>query len=127
MDSLIFKPLVSVPADSFSNTVEYTIDTRRLLFENKITAYGEQNKREYFYFNNLIDEEFFVARDSSRPIFDVTFDGQEIINNDIVSSRPEVVITLEDNSPLPLDTSYFTIVHNNIPLRFYQPELDWEL
>ncbi|MDH3269317.1 MAG: C25 family cysteine peptidase, partial [Ignavibacteria bacterium] len=82
MDSLIFKPVVSVPADSFSNTVEYTIDTRSLLFENKVTAYGENNKREYFYFNNLIDEDFFVARDSSRPIFDVTFDGQEIINDD---------------------------------------------
>ena len=125
MDSLIFKPVVSVPADSFSNTVEYTVDTRGLLFENKITAYGEQNKREYFYFNNLIDQKFFVARDSTRPIFDVLFDDQEIINGDIVSSRPEVVITLEDNSPLPLDTTLFTIVHNNKPLRFYQPELDW--
>ncbi len=125
MDSLIFKPVVSVPADSFSNTVEYTVDTRGLLFENKITSYGELKKREYFYFNNLTDQKFFVARDSTRPIFDVLFDDQEIINGDIVSSRPEVVITLEDNSPLPLDTSYFTIVHNNKPLRFYQPELDW--
>jgi hypothetical protein len=124
MDSLIFKPMVSVPADSFS-TVEHTVDTRGLLFENKITAYGELKKREYFYFNNLIDKEFFVARDSTRPIFDVKFDGQEIINDDIVSSRPEVVISLEDNSPLPLDTSYFTLVHNNRPLRFYQPEIDW--
>lgn len=119
------KPVVSVPADSFSNTVEYTVDTRGLLFENKITSYGELKKREYFYFNNLTDQKFFVARDSTRPIFDVLFDDQEIINGDIVSSRPEVVITLEDNSPLPLDTSYFTIVHNNKPLRFYQPELDW--
>ena len=125
MDSLIFKPVVSVPADSFSNTVEYTVDTRRLLFENKITAYGEQKTREYFYFNNLTDQKFFVARDSTRPIFDVKFDGQEIINNDIVSSSPTVIITLEDNSPLPLDTTYFTIVHNNKPLRFYQPEINW--
>lgn len=125
LDSLIFNPVVSVPPDSFSNKVEYTIDTRKLLFENKITVQGQQKKREYFYFNNLIDKNFFVARDSVRPAFSVKFDGQDIINNDIVSSTPEVTITLEDNSPLPLDTSYFTIVHNNKPLRFYQPELSY--
>ena len=125
LDSLLYKPVVSIPADSSSNPVEYTIDTKHLLFENSITAYSENKNREYFYFNNLIDRKFFVARDSTRPIFDVKFDGQEILNNDIVSSKPEVVIRLADNSPLPLDTSYFTIVHNNRPLRFYQPEINW--
>ena len=125
LDSLIYSPVVSVPADSFSNTVEYTIDTRGLLFENEIVAFGEQTNREYFYFNNLVNQNFFVARDSVRPIFNVKFDGQEIIDNDIVSSTPEVIITLEDNSPLPIDTSNFTIVHNNKPLRFYQPEITY--
>jgi hypothetical protein len=126
LDSLIYSPIVSVPADSYSVPVEYTVDTRGLLFENEIAVFGEQRKREYFYFNNLTDQSFFVARDSVRPVFNVKFDGQEIIDNDIVSSTPEVVITLEDNSPLPLDTTYFTIVHNNKPLRFYQPELSYE-
>ena len=73
----------------------------------------------------LSTQNFFVARDSIRPVFSVKFDGEEIIDNDIVSSTPEVIIKLEDNSPLPLDTSYFTIVHNNKPLRFYQPEITW--
>jgi hypothetical protein len=102
------------------------VDTKGLLFENEIAVFGDQSKREYFYFNNLTDQKFFVARDSVRPVFDVKFDGQEIIDNDIVSATPEVVITLEDNSPLPLDTTLFTIVHNNKPLRFYQPELSYE-
>ncbi|MCZ7613341.1 MAG: T9SS type A sorting domain-containing protein [Ignavibacteriaceae bacterium] len=96
------------------------------MFENKISILADQKKREYFYFNNLIDKDFYVVRDSVRPIFDVRFDGQEIIDNDIVSSTPEVVIRLEDNSPLPLDTTFFTIVHNNKPLRFYQPEMSYE-
>ncbi|KAB2848476.1 MAG: T9SS type A sorting domain-containing protein, partial [Ignavibacterium sp.] len=36
---------------------------------------------------------------------------------DIISSEPEVVITLEDNSPLQLDSTFFTIVHTfkNVP------------
>jgi hypothetical protein len=125
LDSLIYNPIVVVPGDSSSTPVEYTINTQGLLFDNEITVFGEQRKREYFYFNNLIDQNFFVARDSIRPVFSVKFDGQEIIDNDIVSSTPEVIITLEDNSPLPLDTTYFTIVHNNNPLRFYQPELSY--
>jgi hypothetical protein len=125
LDSLIFNNKVSVPADSFSATVEHTIETNRLLFENEVSAYGEQNKREYFYFNNLLGQNFFVARDSIRPNFDIKFDGQEIIDGDIVSSSPEVVMTLDDNGPLPLDTTYFTIVHNNVPLHFYQPEITW--
>jgi len=125
LDSLIYSPIVRVPGDSTSAQVEYTVETSKLLFENEVTVFGEFTKREYFYFNNLTDQNFFVARDSVRPVFSVKFDGQEIIDNDIVSSTPEVVIKLEDNSPLPLDTSYFTIVHNNKPLRFYQPEITW--
>ncbi|MCK7524952.1 MAG: hypothetical protein MZV64_48765 [Ignavibacteriales bacterium] len=60
---------------------------------------------------------FYVVRDSANPLFNITFDGREIIDGDIISSEPEVIITLEDNSPLPLDSTYFTIVHtyNNIP------------
>ncbi len=126
LDSLIFNPVVQIPGDSSSAQVEYTIDTKQLLFENKINVRGEQQQREYFYFNNLIDKNFFVARDSIRPVFNVKFDGQEIIDNDIVSSTPEVIITLEDNSPLEVDTTDFTIVHNNKPLRFYQPELNYD-
>ena len=126
LDSLIFNNKMSVPADSVSGTVEHTIETNGLLFENVVRAYGQQNKREYFYFNNLIDKSFYVARDSIRPTFDVKFDGQPIIDGDIVSSSPEVIITLEDNSPLPLDTTFFTIVHNNVPLHFFQPEISYE-
>lgn len=126
LDSLLYAPVVNIPGDSSSAKVQYTIDTKKLLFENKISILADQKKREYFYFNNLIDKDFYVVRDSVRPIFDVRFDGQEIIDNDIVSSTPEVVIRLEDNSPLPLDTTFFTIVHNNKPLRFYQPEMSYE-
>ena len=72
---------------------------------------------EYYTFNNQIEGSFYVVRDSANPLFNITFDGREIINGDIISSEPEIIITLEDNSPLPLDSTYFTIVHthNNIP------------
>ncbi|MGQ9798926.1 MAG: FlgD immunoglobulin-like domain containing protein, partial [Ignavibacterium sp.] len=68
---------------------------------------------------------FFVARDSIPPRFHITFDGREILDGDIISSEPVVLISLEDNSPLPLDTTLFTIVHNNVPIRFSNPDLSF--
>jgi hypothetical protein len=79
----------------------------------------------FYYFNNFVDKNFFVSRDSISPRFHITFDGREILDGDIISSEPVVLITLEDNSPLPLDTTLFTIVHNNIPLRFSNPDLSF--
>jgi len=35
------------------------------------------------------------------------------------------MITLEDNSPLPLDTSFFTIIYDNAPLYFAQQKLSY--
>jgi hypothetical protein len=128
LDTIIYSSVVNVPPDSISEKISYVIETNRLLFDTEIQVLGDQQKREYYYFNNLIDNQFFVARDSVRPEFNITFDGIEIINGDIVSSEPEVVIMLEDNSPLPIDTSYFTIVHteennNTRILRFADPNL----
>jgi hypothetical protein len=129
LDTIIYSSAVNIPPDSISDEVSYVIETNRLLFENEIRVLGNQKKREYFYFNNLIDNQFFVARDSVRPQFNITFDGVEIIDGDIVSSQPEVVITLEDESPLAIDTSYFTLVHtfdkSTKILRFANPDVDF--
>jgi len=127
LDSLFHSISVDIPNDSSSEEVTYVIETDRMLFDNEIKVFAETDKTEYFKFNNLIDNSFFVARDSIRPLFNITFDGKEIIDEDIVSSNPEVIITLEDNSPLPLDTAFFTIVHQNIPIRFSDPTLDVEI
>ncbi|MGC6433525.1 MAG: C25 family cysteine peptidase [Crocinitomicaceae bacterium] len=69
---------------------------------------------EQEHFNNLIQVPFFVKRDNQNPILDVTFDGIHILNNDIVSPTPEIVITLKDENPYLLmdsdaDTSRFGI------------------
>ena len=129
LDSIIYSSMIAVPPDSISDEVSYVVETDRLLFENEIRVLGELPNREYYYFNNLIDNKFFVARDSVRPRFNITFDGIEIIDGDIVSSEPEVVITLEDDSPLAIDTSYFTLVHtfdkNTKILRFADPDIEF--
>ncbi len=115
-DSAIFFNITDIPAFSNISFID-TIKSKPYLFNNDLYVLINYNDREFYSFNNFSDKSFFVARDSANPLFNITFDGKEIINGDIISSEPEVVITLEDNSPLPLDSTYFTLVHtyNNIP------------
>jgi hypothetical protein len=123
-----------VPADSFT-TITKTISTDDLLYSAPVSpievrVVATSPISEYYTFNNLSNGSFNVVRDSANPAFKITFDGQEILTGDIISSEPEVIITLEDNSPLPIDSTYFTIVHthNNIPkvLSIPGPDLAYE-
>ncbi|MFZ1520409.1 MAG: C25 family cysteine peptidase, partial [Ignavibacteriaceae bacterium] len=120
-DTVFYTTYISVPNDTFSTSVK-TIITDNLLYTAPVSPIDvkvvvSSPIDEYYTFNNQINNLFYVIRDSANPLFNITFDGREIINGDIISSEPEVIITLEDDSPLPLDSTYFTIVHtyNNIP------------
>jgi len=66
---------------------------------------------EQYHFNNLGEIDFKVSKDVINPILDVTFDGVHILNNDIVSAKPDIVIKLTDeNKYLALnDTSLFQV------------------
>jgi hypothetical protein len=125
-DSIIYSKVVSIASDSISEIISYIIESDHLLFENEMRAFGTTDQLEYFSFDNLIENQFFIIRDSTKPVFSVTFDGEEIINGDIVSAKPDVKIILDDNSPLPLDTSFFTIVFDNNLLYFTQAELSYD-
>ncbi len=61
-----------------------------------------QDQEEQFYFNNFSERSFFVTEDITNPILDVTFDGIHILNKDIVSPKPSIVITLDDENPFLL-------------------------
>ena len=66
-------------------------------------------------FNNYARIPFSVRRDVTNPLLDVTFDGIRIMNKDIVSARPEILITLKDeNKFLALnDTADFEVYLTN--------------
>ena len=125
LDSLIYSKDIVVNSDTLSDEITYTFPTDHLLFNNDINAIGTTNQLEYFTFDNLTSSSFYVARDSVKPEFSITFDGAEIINGDIISANPDVMITLTDNSPLPLDESLFTIVYDDVPLHFSQDTLSF--
>ncbi len=59
---------------------------------------------EKMEFNNRMVVPFFVKSDQINPIIDVTFDGRHILDGELVSAKPEILIRLtDDNVFLPLN------------------------
>ena len=84
-------------------------NTKDLADRNTISieANPNEDQKEQFHFNNLGFFDFYVNKDRRNPILDVTFDGFHIMDGDVVSSKPVIMISLNDeNNYLPLnDTS----------------------
>ncbi len=73
--------------------------------------YGGLHQLEQFHFNNIAEVKFNISRDVVNPILDVTFDAIHILDGDIVSGKPHIVVQLHDeNKFLALnDTSNFRV------------------
>jgi len=59
---------------------------------------NQYNQNEQFYFNNIIRIPFTVRGDKINPLLDVTFDGIHILNGDIISPKPNILISLKDEN-----------------------------
>lgn len=66
---------------------------------------------EQTHFNNVGQIPFYVKRDTRNPLLDVTFDGIHILDGEVVSAKPFILISLRDeNNFLELsDTSYVKV------------------
>ena len=104
--------LIGLSADS-SIISTLSFSTVQLSGANKllIELNPKQNPIEKNTFNNFGQLDFFVFRDRLNPLIDVTFDGRRIINREIVSSSPQIQISLNDeNEFLAIDdTSSFAL------------------
>ncbi len=80
--------------------VTYALDTRGLVGINTLfVEFNPDNDQpEQYHFNNILYKTFYVRADKYHPLLDVTFDGVHILNKDIVSSKPQVMIKLKDES-----------------------------
>lgn len=80
--------------------VSHTIDTRNLPGKNALylMVNPDNDQPEQLLFNNFVFKDFFVKPDQYKPWLDVTFDGVHILNRDIVSARPHILIQLKDDS-----------------------------
>jgi len=78
------------------------------------TTTGEYDQLEQYHFNNIAQWRFNVSVDNENPLLDVTFDGMHILDGDIVSARPEIEISLNDENTVllldsPADTAQFKV------------------
>ncbi len=134
MDSMLTKYTIR---DAASGTANYYIrydtlgglDTMHLIFDrpidggnyvglNKIIieANPDNDQIEQYHFNNIAEINFTATGDKINPLLDVTFDNQHIMNGDIVSAKPNILITLKDeNKYLALDTSALIDVYLKYP------------
>lgn len=66
---------------------------------------------EQFHFNNIAYRTFKVTNDNLNPLLDVTFDGIHILDGDIVSPNPMIVMELKDENKFLLleDTAAFDV------------------
>jgi hypothetical protein len=109
------KLLTTAPNDTVK--VEFPIVTDGLSGLNTITVNfnPDNDQPEQYLFNNLAYRNLYVRPDSLHPVLDVTFDGVHILNRDIVSSKPTIVVKLKDEAKwLVLDDTSLL----NVQVRF---------
>lgn len=60
---------------------------------------GIKDQPEQYHFNNLAQKFFYANADGVNPILDVTFDGVHILDGELISAKPFILITLKDENP----------------------------
>ena len=130
-DSFKVRVEVIKPDNSREKIFEQIVDSlgaeKRKLFNvsfNTATTVGIRNFQitidpdnkilELYKDNNLYTVPFFVKANDSPASLKLTFDGNDIINGDYVSSTPNIRIELNDQSFIPItDTSHVQMYLNN--------------
>lgn len=111
------KPLIS--GDTV--TLKYDVDTKDFAGNNTMYLNFNPNfdQPEQYLYNNFFYKNFYVKGDNVNPMMDVTFDGVHILNQDIVSAKPHILIKLKDNAKYLLlnDTSLI-----KVRVRFPSPD-----
>jgi len=98
--------------EKISDVVEFIIGTGNLSDVRIIIEINpDQDQQELYTFNNVLSKQFDVAKDDDNPLLDIYFDGVRIMDGDIVSPKPEILVTLSDeNNLLPItDPSLFEV------------------
>jgi len=108
------KPLIS--GDTVK--IQFEVDTKD--YPGLNILYLEVNpgfdQPEQYHFNNFIFRNVYVKPDLQNPLLDVTFDGMHILNRDIVSSKPHILIKLKDEAKfMLLNDSSLTSVQIRYP------------
>lgn len=110
------------------------IRTAEQLGDNSLSVlFNPQTQPEQRYDNNSIDYNFKVIPDKINPILSVTFDGKQIQQNEIISAKPSILISLKDENlfRIKTDTLGFEISLKSCfkcafkRIHFKDPSISW--
>lgn len=85
----------TISFDYSFNSGDYGLDGESSLIVEINPNFDQLEQHE---FNNVYIQPFFVIVDKINPILDITFDGKHIIDGDIVSPTPEILIEVNDEN-----------------------------
>ncbi|MEP7239171.1 MAG: hypothetical protein ABI685_14925, partial [Ferruginibacter sp.] len=109
----LFIPKGKILVSGDTLVISYKLDTRNYPGANTVFVEVNPNndQPEQYHFNNILFKNLFVKADKFNPLLDVTFDGVHILNKDIVSAKPHILVNLKDESRfLALsDTAYLKV------------------
>lgn len=95
-------PVQKVKAAQSNETlnIQFSVDTRQIVGKNTLflDVNPDNDQLEQFRFNNFAFRDFYVRGDTLNPLLDVTFDNVHILNRDIVSSKPDILIKIKDEA-----------------------------
>ncbi len=93
---------ISLPSNLYPGKNSLLIDANAF---TTISTDPHKHKNELYHFNNTAKMQVVTFSDNINPLLDVTFDGMHIMNGDIVSAKPHIIIRLKDeNKYLTLDS-----------------------
>ncbi len=99
----------------------YPMNDSRLVGQDQLTIEANPvdalHQPEQYHFNNYaIINNITGISDKINPLLDVTFDGRRIMNNDLVSAKPEILIQMKDeNKTLALNDTSLAQVYIRYP------------
>lgn len=98
--------------------IRHKFDTKNLqgLYSLYLMVNPDDDQPEKYLFNNFIYKNIFIRKDDEAPWLDVTFDGVHILNRDIVSAKPNIVVKVNDNNKfLPILTQDSVVISIRFP------------
>lgn len=104
---------VAAPAPGDTTRIEVTKNTRGRTGYNNVLVSVQAPETELYTVNNMVNQlnALLVTEDKINPVLDVTFDGGYILDGDIVSPTPSILIRFKDDNEFLYkdDTSGITI------------------
>jgi Peptidase family C25 len=132
--SIVLQKKIQAMAAGSTAVAPFEYDTKTL--DGKQQVFFEVNPKliqpESFAGNNYLQTSLTVLSDKTNPLLDVTFNGLRILNNDIVSSKPQILISLRDENKALLlnDTALFKMTLQAVnpagasrPMNFRDPSV----